>query len=295
MRQKVRTAIIPAGGYGTRFLPATKSIPKEMFPLGNKPIILHVVQEAVASGIERIIFVVAHHKHAVENFFSPNEMQEDFFLKYNKKEAVREIRKISKLAEYSFVFAEPPYGNGGAILPAKDFVGQEPFVVVWADEIIISKKKPRIKQCIEVYEKYEKPVISAVEITNPNTRCRYGMADLIDVPRETTIKKINKIIEKPAKGKEPSPFAAHGAYVLPPEVFKIAQKVKLGKDKELWLSDIINELKKETDIFAQIIKDGLYLDCGDPTSYLNSQLEYALSFSDDAKKIKKLICEKANH
>lgn len=288
--KSVRTAIIPAGGYGTRFLPATKSIPKEMFPLGNKPVILHVVEEAVASGIERIIFVVAHHKHSVENFFSPNEMLEDYFTKLHKEEAVEKLRAITKLAEFSFVFAKPPYGNGGALLPAKQFIGDEPFAVVWGDEVMLTPNTPRLKQCIDVYEKYQKPVISAVEITESDRRSRYGMAQITDLPDEALVKEINQIIEKPAPGTEPSVFATHGAYILPPDVFDLIEQVPLGKNNELWLTDIINTLKQKTGLLARIIPEALYLDCGDPVSYLEAQVEYALKFNTTKERLKKIVC-----
>lgn len=293
MSKKVKTAIIPAAGYGTRFLPSTKSIPKEMFPLGNKPIILHVVEEAVTSGIERIIFVVSHHKHAVENFFTPDEMQEDYLMKLGKTEEVEQLKKISNLAEFSFVFAKPPMGNGGALLSARSFVEEEPFVVLWADEIIISHQKPRLLQCIEAFEKYGKPVISGVEIKDPKKRSRYGMAELKDLEVESEVKEILKIVEKPALGQEPSTFATHGAYVLPPEIFSYMDQIPL-KNRELWLTDAINELKKETGLLTKIIPDALYLDCGNPLLYLESQIEYAIRCTDDKDHVKKLIHEKAN-
>lgn len=288
----VRTAIIPAGGYGTRFLPATKSIPKEMFPLGNKPVILHVVEEAVASGIERIIFVVAHHKHAVENFFSPNEMLEDYFTKLHKEEAVAKLQNITKLAEFSFVFAKPPYGNGGALLPAKQFINDEPFAVIWGDEVMLTPDTPRLKQCIEVYEKYQKPVISAVEITEAERRERYGMADITPLAGEELVKEIKQIVEKPSPGTEPSAFAAHGAYILPPEVFDLIEHVPIGKNNELWLTDIINTLKQQTGLLARIIPNATYLDCGDPISYLEAQVAYALKFNDTNERLRKIVCEK---
>jgi UTP--glucose-1-phosphate uridylyltransferase len=165
--EKITTALIPAGGWGTRFLPVTKSIPKEMFPLGGKPIILHVVEEAVASGIKNIIFVVAHHKQSIESFFSTSELIEDYFLKIGKKKEVAELQKISQLANFSFVYANPPFGNGSALIAARHLLENKPFILAWSDEIIISKKSPRIKKCLQAYYKYKKPVISAIKIEDP--------------------------------------------------------------------------------------------------------------------------------
>ena len=281
----ITTAIIPAGGWGTRFLPGTKSIPKEMFPLGHKPVILHVVEEAVASGIQNIIFVVSHHKQSIESFFSSNEILEDYFLKLGKVEQVNSLKKITSLAEFSFVYTKPPFGNGGALQAARHLIGEGPFALIWSDEIIFSKKKPRLKQCLEAYYKYRKPVISAVEITDVAKRQRYGMAELNDIPGEKEIKEILNIIEKPEPGKEPSSFAAHGAYILPPQIFSALDETKPGKNGELWLTDIINNMKKETGLLAKIIPDGHYLDCGAPLEYLFSQIDYFVNYSPYSKEV----------
>lgn len=293
---KIKTAVIPAGGWGTRFLPCTKSIPKEMFPLGNKPVILHVVEEAVASGIENIIFVVSHHKQSIESFFSSNDILEEYFLRLGKKTQVKNLQKITNLANYDFVYTKSPLGNGGALSAARHLIEHEPFVLVWSDEVIFSKPKPRILQCIETFEKYQQPVISAIKIHDANKRQRYGMADLKDMKGEKEIKEILKIVEKPIPGKEPSVYAAHGAYVLVPEVFKALDKTKPGKNNELWLTDIINVMKKETGLLAKIIPDGNYLDCGDPLEYVYSQVDYYMNYSkhaDEVKaRLKKAICRK---
>jgi UTP--glucose-1-phosphate uridylyltransferase len=294
--EKITTALIPAGGWGTRFLPITKSIPKEMLPLGNKPIILHVVEEAVASGIKNIIFVVAHHKQSIESFFSTNELIEDYFLKIGKKKEVETLKKISQLATFSFVYANPPFGNGSALIAARHLLENKPFVLVWSDEVIISKKSPRIKQCLQAYYKYKQPVISAVKIEDPEKREKYGMAILEDIPGEKEIKKIKKIIEKPKPKTKTSAYATHGAYVLPPNIFKFIDKTKLDKNNELWLTDIINNMKKKTGLLAKIITDGHYLDCGDPLSYLYSQVDYFVNYSesneDVLKNLNKNVCKR---
>lgn len=274
MAEKIKTALIPAGGWGTRFLPITKSIPKEMLPLGNKPVILHVVEEAVASGIENIIFVVSHHKQSIESFFSPNEILEDYFLKLGKKEEVENLRKISSLANFTFVYTKDLAGNGVPLESARHLLEKENFVLVWSDEIIFSKKEPRIKQCLDAFYKYEKPVISAVEIKDPKKRQKYGMAEFKDISGDKEVKEIVKIVEKPKLGKEPSSYAAHGAYVFTPDVFKAVDKTLKGKGGELWLTDIISHMKDETGLLAKIIPDGHYLDCGTPEEYLHSQIEY---------------------
>lgn len=288
---KIRTAVIPAGGYGTRFLPATKSIPKEMFPLWNKPVILHVVEEAVASGIDNIIFVVSHHKQSVESFFGTNEVLEDYFTKIGKVEQVKALRKIENMADFSFVYTKPPAGNGAALSAARHLLVDEPFVLVWSDEIMLTNGKPRIKQCLDAFEKFGQPVISAVEI-EPDERKHYGMADLKDLPGDSTVKEIIRIVEKPKPGEEPSKYATHGAYVLTPEIFKSYETVVPGKNGELWLADLINDYQKDHKLLAKIIEGGEYLDCGRPEHYLISQVEYALKYADCKEEIREILIKK---
>ncbi len=290
---KITTAVVPAGGYGTRFLPSTKSIPKEMFPLGKKPVILHVVEELVASGIKDIVFIVSHHKQTIESFFASNEILEDFYLKNGKREQVKDLRRIQKLANFSFVYTHPPYGNGGCLHAARHLLEGKPFVLTWADELIVAKGKPRVRQCLDVYEKTGLPVISALRIPDPKDRRLYGMAKLASYKNFGKIKVIEKIVEKPALGKEPSEYATHGAYVLTPDFFAALDKTKPGKRGELWLADILMNYKKQTDILACLINDGDYYDCGNPLVYLKSQIDFAIKHSEYSKEIKNFICTRA--
>lgn len=293
---KIKTAVIPVGGWGTRFLPITKSVPKEMFPLGDKPIILHVVEEIVASGIKNIIFVVAQQKQLVESFFSANEMQEDYLLKIGaSKEQVKYLKNISKLAEFTFVYTKNQYGNGRALSAVRNLVDKEPFVLVWSDEVIISRPKPRIKQCLEAFEKYNKPVISAIKISDPAKRPRYGMAELKDIAGSDDVKEIVSIVEKPALGTEPSEYAAHGAYILTPDIFDALDKLPADEDKEVSLVDIINIMKEKTGLLAKIISDGHYFDCGNPTEYLYSQLDYHINYSKYSQEILDTIEQGIDH
>ncbi|MEI6529016.1 MAG: sugar phosphate nucleotidyltransferase [Candidatus Falkowbacteria bacterium] len=277
---KIKTAVIPVGGWGTRFLPITKSIPKEMLPLGNKPIILHVVEEVVASGITNIIFVVSQHKQVIESFFSSNEMLEDYFLKIGAKAQAENLKKITEMANFTFVYTKNPHGNSGALGAVRNLVKDEPFIVIWSDEVIISKEKTRVKQCLETFEKYNKPVISAVKILDPKKRQRYGMAELADMEGETDIKEIKSIVEKPAFGTEPSEYATHGAYVLTSEIFTALDTIPDNEEKEISLVDVINIMKEKTGLIAKIIPDAHYLDCGNPLEYLYSQIDYYANYSE---------------
>jgi len=284
--KRVKKAVIPAGGYGTRFLPASKSIPKEMFPLGNKPIILHVVEEAVAAGIEQIIFVVSHHKQTVESFFGSNKPLEDYYIAKEKLDEVGELHHIEQMADYAFVYAHPPYGNGGALLPARPFLDDEPFVVAWADELVLTPPSApsRIQACVDAFHEYQKPVVAMMEITDAEKRHRYGMAKYKDIQGSHLVKEIETIVEKPAMGEEPSSFAAHSAYVLTSHIFKAFDETFLGKDGELWLSDLINSMKEHTGLLGVMIEGANYLDCGNPDDYLFSQVTLAMRDNPECSK-----------
>jgi UTP--glucose-1-phosphate uridylyltransferase len=197
------------------------------------------------------------------------------------------------MAEIGFVYTKPPYGNGGALVAVKHLLRKNhPFLFVWSDELMLTKGEPRIKQCLDAYEKYGKPVISAIRIDDPKKRSRYGMAQLRDVEGDPTVKEIEKIVEKPALGTEPSDIATHGAYILPMEIYDYLEKTPIGKDGELWLTDILNNMIPHTGAIAKIIEDGDYLDCGNPLEYLKSQIDYTLKYSADAEELKEFINEK---
>lgn len=293
--REVKTAVIAAGGFGTRFMPATKSIPKEMFPLGKKPIILHVVEEIVAAGIHQIIFIVSHHKQSIESFFSPNQILEDYFLGIGKEDMVAELRGICDMADFGFVYTKPPYGNGGALFSARHLLRKKhPFLFIWSDEIMMTTGKPRIKQIIEAYDKYQIPTVSAVEIEDPDQRSRYGMAELRDIDGDATVKEVVRIVEKPEKGKEPSVYAAHGAYILTMDIFDGLAKARPGKGGELWLTDGINIMREKTGLNAKLVEEALYLDCGNPLDYLKSNIDYTLKFSADGEELKRFLKSRIN-
>lgn len=274
---KVTTAIVPVGGYGTRFLPASKSVPKEMFPLIDKPVVYYVVEELVKSGITKIIFVVGHRKQSVEDFFSRDESYDEFLTAHGKRTLVKKLQKISDMAHFSFVYTAPPYGNGAALHAARHEIAEgEPFVLVWGDEIVWTPRIPRVKRCIDTFRKFGHPTISAFHIEDPKARQHYGMADGFTFRGQKDVLHIEQIVEKPRPGKEPTEFAAHGAYVLPYRAFSALDEVGPGKDGELWLTDIVNAIAKKEPVLGCIIRDGEYLDCGTPEAYLRSSILFAL-------------------
>lgn len=272
MAQKIRKAVIPAAGYGTRFLPATKAMPKEMLPIVDKPIIQIVVEEAVASGIEEIVIVTGWNKRSIEDHFDFPYALERFLRDNGKDQQADDIVKISNLANFVYVRQKGPYGNGTPILNARAVIGDEPFAVLWGDEFITANP-PRLKQMIDVWDKYGTPNLSAIRVDESRVS-RYGIGDV--TPVEGNVYKINKIVEKPAPEDAPSNLATHGAYVLPSRIFEILAETPLGKNGELWLADAITQLAKETAVYAVEIKDGKYHDTGNKLDYMKTVVEFGL-------------------
>ena len=241
--QKIRKVVIPAAGFGTRFLPQTKALPKEMLPVVDKPIIQYVVEEVVNSGIKDVIIVTGSTKRAIEDHFdTPNADLIKNLEDGKKHEMLQEIQRISDMANFIYIRQRGPYGNGTPVLSAEPAIEDEPFAVVWGDEFIYATP-PRLSQMIKVYEKFGGMVISGVRIDKKEDLNRYGIADVTQV--ENNVYKINEIVEKPDPDKAPSNLATHGAYILPPEIFGALKEINLGKGGELWLTDAINHLKKK--------------------------------------------------
>lgn len=274
--QKIRKAVIPAAGFGTRFLPQTKAMPKEMLPIVDKPVIQYVVEELVASGITDIVIVTGWHKRAIEDHFDyPNELIQTL-KEQGKYEQLEEVKRTAELANFIYIRQKGPYGNGTPVLCARNVIGDEPFVAIWGDEFIYAKP-PRAKQCIEVFEKYGDPVISAIEVPK-NDVSRYGIVEATNV--EGNVWQIKKLIEKPKKEEAPSNLAAHGCYVLTPDIFPILEKLQPGKSGEVWLTDAIRELMKSRPVYACAVKEGRYYDTGNKLEYLKTVVEFALLHKD---------------
>lgn len=269
---KIRKAVIPAAGYGTRFLPMTKVSPKEMLPVIDKPVIQYVVEEAVASGIEDIIIVTGYNKRAIEDHFDPSYALEKFLEEHNKLDQLEEIRKITKLANFIYISQRGPIGNGTPILNAEPIIGDEPFAVLWGDEFIYAEP-PRLKQMMDVFDKYKDPVISAVRVPEKYLN-KYGIAKV--KPVEDKIFEIEEIVEKPEPNEAPSDLATHGAYILTPDIFDALKNTEIGKGNELWLVDGINALRDKHKIYAREIENGKYHDMGNKLEYLKANVEFGL-------------------
>lgn len=276
--KKITKAVIPAAGFGTRFLPQTKAMPKEMLPIVDKPVIQYVVEEVVASGITDIIIVTGWHKRGIEDHFDTHFELEAWLEKSKKEELLEEIRRISRLANFIYVRQKGPYGNATPVLCAKTVIGDEPFAVLWGDEFIYAKP-PRLAQMIKVYEQYGHPVLSGVRV-KPDDVSRYGIAELEDFNGEKHISKIKRIIEKPDPAEAPSNLATHGAYILPPEIFPILENLKPTKGGELWLVDAIDKLIEMEPVLALEIKNAKYYDTGNKLAYLQTVVEFALHHTE---------------
>ncbi len=276
---KIRKAVIPAAGFGTRFLPQTKAMPKEMLPIVDKPVIQYVVEEAVESGIEHVVIVTGANKRAIEDHFdTPNEDLVKNLVSGGKEHLLEGLRKISEMADFIYVRQKGPYGNGTPVLTAEPIIDNESFAVLWGDEFIYSKP-PRLSQMIKVHEKFGGIVISGVKIEKKEDLKRYGIADL--EPVEGNVYKIKSIVEKPDPENAPSQIATHGAYILPPEIFKALRTLKPGKGGEIWLVDAINLLKEEgVPVYAVEIENGKYYDTGNKIEYMKTVVELALEHPD---------------
>ena len=290
MTKKITKALIPAAGFGTRFLPQTKAMPKEMLPIVDKPVIQYVVEEVVNSGIENIIIVTGAAKRDIEDHFdAPDQDLIQNLKNGNKTKALEQIQKISDMANFIYIRQKGPYGNGTPVLAGESVIEDEPFAAIWGDEFILSEP-PRLKQMIDVHEKYGGMVISGVKIEKKEDLKRYGIADLEKV--EGNVYKIKRIVEKPEPDQAPSDIATHGAYILPPEIFAALKSLNPGKGGEIWLTDAINKLKDEgVPLYAVVVENGKYYDTGNKLEYMKTVVELALKHPEVGGEFEKFLKE----
>ncbi|HLD92316.1 MAG TPA: UTP--glucose-1-phosphate uridylyltransferase [Patescibacteria group bacterium] len=286
--KKITKAVIPAAGFGTRFLPQTKAMPKEMLPIVDKPVIQYVVEEAVNSGIEDVVIVTGSSKRAIEDHFDlPNADLVNNLIRGGKEELLKEINKIAEMANFIYVRQKGIYGNGTPVLSAESVIGSESFAVLWGDEFI-SSDPPRLSQMMKVWEKYGGVVISGVRIESKDRLSKYGIAELKDVA--DGVFEIKRIVEKPLPEEAPSNLATHGAYILPPEIFPALKNLKPTKGGEVWLVDAINVLREQgIPVYACEIKNGTYYDTGSKLEYLKTVVEFALKHKDLNGEFKKYL------
>ena len=282
--KKITKAVIPAAGFGTRFLPQTKAMPKEMLPVVDKPVIQYVVEEAVASGIEDIIIVTGPSKRAIEDHFDRSYDLENFLEKAGKEEQLEEIRRIANLANFIYIRQKGPYGNAGPVLTAKPLLGDEPFAVLWGDEFIYSQP-PRLRQLIDAFNKYESTIISGVKIERKEDLSKYGISKI--EPVSGNIYRILEIVEKPDPEKAPSNLATHGAYIFTNSIFKYLENLKPGKGGELWLPEAVSQQIQDEKVYTVEIQNAKYYDTGDKMGYLKAVIDFTLSHPEFAGEIRK--------
>jgi UTP--glucose-1-phosphate uridylyltransferase len=278
----VRKAIFPVAGLGTRFLPATKAQPKEMLPLVDKPIIQYGVEEAVASGIDNIILVTGRGKNAIEDHFDVSVELESFLEARGKRDQLAEIRKISNMINFAYVRQGEPLGLGHAVLVGRELVGDEPFAVILADDVI-DAQPPAIKQMIEVFERVGGPVL-AVERVQPEDVSSYGVI-AVDPGAQlgAGVYQVRDLIEKPPRDEAPSNLAIIGRYILTPDIFPALAAIKSDRTGEIQLTNGLRELLKSRPIYACEV-NGVRHDTGNKLGFLKAVVYFALRRPDLAEK-----------
>lgn len=269
--KKIKKAIIPAAGLGTRFLPATKAMPKEMLPILDKPTIQYIVEEAARAGIEDIIIVTGRHKRAIEDHFDSQKELEMVLKEKGKSELLEKVQYSTELANIFYVRQKEQKGLGHAISSARQFIGNEPFAVLLGDDIVESEV-PAVKQLIDVYEETGHSVIGVQEVPEADTH-RYGIIDpLTKNGRQYEVK---KFVEKPAQGTAPSNLAIMGRYVLTPEIFDYLKTQKEGACNEIQLTDAIERMNNDNQVYAYDFEGERY-DVGEKLGFVKTTIEYAL-------------------
>jgi len=282
---RVRKAVLPAAGFGTRFLPATKSIPKEIMPLVDRPIIQYAVEEAVASGIEQIIIVIASGRSAIEDHFDSNPQLERWLEERGDIEMLRTIRRISEYGTVAFVHQREQLGLGHAVLMAKDLVGAEPFVVILSDDVMLNPGgAPVTKQLIDAHLAHRGSVL-AVQRVEPSEVGRYGILDPLH--EEGRLVEIRNLVEKPSVEDAPSDLAVLGRYVLTPKIFDVLEQTSRGAGGEIQLTDGIRGLIQEQPVFGYQF-EGTRHDAGTRLGWLKANVAVGLE-SDDADEFRSYI------
>lgn len=272
---KVKKAIIPAAGLGTRFLPATKAQPKEMLPIVDKPTIQYIIEEAVASGIEEILIITGRNKRAIEDHFDKSVELEKELEEHNKIELLSMVQQISNMVNIYYIRQKEPKGLGHAISCAKTFVGDEPFAVMLGDDIVHSKT-PCLKQLIDCYNEYKTTILGVQEVPSEEVS-KYGIVQGLHI--EDRVHKVKDLVEKPSMEEAPSNIAILGRYIITPKIFSILENTAAGKNGEIQLTDALKTLIKDEAMYAYNFEGRRY-DVGDKLGFLEATVEFALKRED---------------
>ena len=268
---KVRKAIIPAAGLGTRFLPATKAQPKEMLPIVDKPTIQYIIEEAVASGIEEILIITGRNKKCIEDHFDKSVELEMELEKNHKDDLLEMVRNISDMVDIHYIRQKEPKGLGHAILCARAFVGNEPFAVLLGDDVVDSET-PCLKQLMDCYKEYKTSILGVQTVAKEDVS-KYGIVDGIHI--EDRVYKVKKLVEKPSIEETPSNVAILGRYIITPQIFNIIENTPPGKGGEIQLTDALQTLIENEAMYAYNFEGRRY-DVGDKLGFLQATVEFAL-------------------
>lgn len=283
--QKIRKAILPVAGFGTRFLPATKAQPKEMLPIVDKPVIQYLVEEAVASGIEEIIFVTGRGKRAIEDHFDISYELEDTLVEKHKHELLETVQKISGLAKFSYVRQPKPLGDGHALLQAAHLLNNEPALVIFGD-CLYDSEVPASKQLIDTFEKYGNSVIGLSEVPMDQVSA-FGVID--GEKTEDGIYKIKGMVEKPKQEDAPSNLVAVGKYIVTPEVFNVLANMQEGKSGEIRLADAFEIMLNEGKPMQGKVLEGEWLDTGDKFNFVKATIHMGLKHPEIGEKLREYL------
>lgn len=287
--QKIRKAVIPAAGYGTRFLPVTKAVAKEMLPIIDTPTIEYIVREAMESGIEDIIIIVSSNKNSIMDYFDNNFELESQLKAKGKMKELEQILDLPSKINIHFIRQHEQLGLGHAVLTAKTFIGDEPFAVLLGDDVYVGNKKPALAQLIDAYEKTGSSILGTLEVSDENVS-KYGICD----PEKTIEKglcKLKGVVEKPALKDAPSHSAIGGRYILDSKIFKYLETQSRGAGNEIQLTDAILRMMDEKDVYSLDI-DGRRYDIGSKLGFIEATIDFALKRDDLADSVKKMLSSK---
>lgn len=282
--KKITKAVLPVAGLGTRFLPATIASPKEMLPLVDKPVIQYLVEEAVESGVDELVMVTGRTKRAIEDHFDYSYELEHTLRARGKLDLLKEIKKISNMAQFVYVRQKEPLGDGHAILCAENTTDDEPFAILFGDDLV-ECKTPCLKQLMDVYEKYQDPVIAVYEVPNEEIS-RYGVIKAEHI--ENNVYQIFDLVEKPRLEEAPSNMAIVGKYIVTPEIYECLKRAKPSKDGEIRLIDGFREMIKNRPLYACKF-EGTWYSTGHKIDFLKATVAYALHRKDLAPEFKKFL------
>jgi len=284
---RVKKAVIPVAGFSTRMLPVTKTIPKTMLPLGgSKPTIQYIVEELVEAGIKEIIFIVSGYKKALEDYFHPFWELENILKQKGKKKELKEIQKLSQMARFVFIRQIAPRGTGDAILCAEPAIGDNPFLVLWGDHLMLGKPSCT-RQLMTAFAEHQASILGSMKETDPESGVKYGFS--IGQEIKKGFLKVEKIIEKPGYGKMPSTFATMASFIFTPGLFPALKKAdkKINGKRELYYVDGLNILLKSEPVYAMQFKNTRSLDTGNKLDYLKTSFELALEDKEIGQELKK--------